>query len=140
MLEERIDDRALMRLIKKWLKAGVLDTDGKVIHPVTGTPQGGIVSPILANVYLHYALDLWFHEVVKKRCRGEACLIRYADDFVCAFQYQEDAERFYNELGQTTGKVWAGALGGKDAGHPVSSTPTVGQVPFRLPGLRVLLG
>ena len=77
-----------LRLIKKWLKAGVLDTDGQVIHPATGTPQGGIVSPILANVYLHYVLDLWFHKVVKKYCRGEACLIRYADDFVCAFQYR----------------------------------------------------
>jgi len=104
MLEQRIDDRALVRLIKKWLKAGILDTDGKVIHPVTGTPQGGIISPILANVYLHYALDLWFHKIVKKHCRGEACLIRYADDFVCAFQHQTDAERFYSELGERLGK------------------------------------
>lgn len=104
MLEERIDDRPLLRLIKKWLKAGILDTDGKVIHPATGTPQGGIVSPILANVYLHYVLDLWFHKVVKKHCRGEACLIRYADDFVCAFQYREDAERFYRALGKRLGK------------------------------------
>ncbi len=100
MLEKRIDDRALMRLIKKWLKAGILDTDGQVIHPVTGTPQGGIVSPILANVYLHYVLDLWFHKNVKKHCRGEACLIRYADDFVCAFQYQREAQHFYRELGK----------------------------------------
>jgi group II intron reverse transcriptase/maturase len=98
MLAERIDDRALLRLIKKWLKAGVLETDGQVIHPATGTPQGGIISPILANVYLHYVLDLWFQEVVKKYCRGEACLIRYADDFVCAFEYEDDAERFYRAL------------------------------------------
>jgi RNA-directed DNA polymerase len=104
MLEERIDDRAFVRLIKKWLKAGVLDTDGMVIHPATGTPQGGIVSPILANVYLHYALDMWFHKVVKPRCRGEACLIRFADDLVAAFEYQADAERFYSELGQRLGK------------------------------------
>lgn len=104
MLEERIDDRALIRLIKKWLKAGVLDTDGQVIHPVTGTPQGGIVSPVLSNIYLHYALDLWFHKVIKKQCRGEACLIRFADDFVSAFQYQQDAERFYNLLGGRLGK------------------------------------
>ena len=104
MLEERIDDRALIRLIKKWLKAGVLDTDGQVIHPVTGTPQGGIVSPVLSNIYLHYALDLWFHRVIKKQCRGEACLIRFADDFVSAFQYQEDAERFYKMLGERLGK------------------------------------
>ena len=104
MLEERIDDRALIRLIKKWLKAGVLDTDGQVIHPVTGTPQGGIVSPVLSNIYLHYALDLWFHKVIKKQRRGEACLIRFADDFVSAFQYQEDAERFYKMLGERLGK------------------------------------
>jgi RNA-directed DNA polymerase len=80
MLEERIEDGASLRLIKKWLKARVLDTDGQVLHPATGTPQGGSISPILANVYLHYALDLWFHKVVKPHCRGEACLIHYADD------------------------------------------------------------
>jgi group II intron reverse transcriptase/maturase len=85
LLSLRIADRSLLWLIKKWLKAGVLDTDGKVIHPATGSPQGGIVSPILANVYLHYALDLWFQEVVKAHCRGEAFLIRYADDFVSGF-------------------------------------------------------
>ena len=85
MLSLRIADKQLLRLIKKWLKAWVLDTDGKVIHPAAGTPQGGIISPMLANVYLHYSLDLWFQEVVKAHCRGEACLIRYADDFVCAF-------------------------------------------------------
>jgi RNA-directed DNA polymerase len=104
MLEERLEDGALLRLIRKWLKAGVLDTDGQVLHPVTGTPQGGVISPILANVYLHYALDLWFQKVVKPRCRGEACLIRYAGDFVAAFQYQEEAERFYQELGSRLGK------------------------------------
>ncbi len=104
MLKERIDDGPFLRLITKWLKAGILEPDGEVIHPVTGTPQGGIVSPILANVYLHYVLDLWFQKVVKKHCRGEACLIRYADDFVCGFQYQKDAERFYNAMGKRLGK------------------------------------
>lgn len=104
MLEERIDDKQLIRLIQKWLKAGVLDTDGQVLHPTTGTPQGGVISPILANVYLHYALDVWFHKVVRPNCKGEACLIRYADDFVAAFEYQEEAERFYNALGQRLGK------------------------------------
>jgi len=100
MLEERIDDQPFLRLIKKWVRAGILEPDGEVIHPVTGTPQGGVVSPVLANVYLHYVLDLWFHRVDRKHCRGEACLIRYADDFVCAFQYEEDAERFYRALGK----------------------------------------
>ena len=98
MLAERIDDQAILRLIKKWLKAGVLDTDGKVLRPEGGTPQGGIISPILANVYLHYALDLWFEKVFQHSCKGGAFLIRYADDFVCGFGREEDAQRFYGEL------------------------------------------
>jgi group II intron reverse transcriptase/maturase len=100
MLAERVDDKSFLWLIGKWLKAGVLDTDGKVLHPVTGTPQGGIVSPILANIYLHFALDLWFQKVVLPHCSGEACLIRYADDFVCAFEKEEDARRFHEALGE----------------------------------------
>jgi len=104
MLSLRIDDRAFLQLIRKWLKAGILETDGKVIDPDTGTPQGGIVSPILANVYLHYALDLWFEKVVKKHIQGKAFICRYADDFVCAFQLQNDAERFYRLLPKRLGK------------------------------------
>ncbi len=98
MLGERVNDRAFLRLIKKWLKAGILHKDGQVVHPVTGTPQGGIISPILANIYLHYALDIWFEKVVKPKCKGEAYMCRYADDFACAFRYKEDAEKFYNAL------------------------------------------
>jgi Retron-type reverse transcriptase len=98
MLAERIDDQAILRLLKKWLKAGVLDTDGKVLKPEGGTPQGGVISPILANVYLHYALDLWFEKVFQRSCQGEAFLIRYADDFVCGFAREADAQRFYGEL------------------------------------------
>lgn len=98
MLRRRIQDEAFIGLIRKWLKAGVLEPEGEVIHPVTGSPQGGIVSPILANVYLHYALDLWFEHVVKPHCKGKALLCRYCDDFVCAFQYREDAEAFYRVL------------------------------------------
>ena len=98
MLSQRIDDRAFLGLVRKWLKAGILETDGKIIHPDTGTPQGGVVSPVLANVYLHYALDRWFEKVVRPRCGGEALMSRYADDFVCAFRFREDAERFYREL------------------------------------------
>ena len=104
MLQRRVDDKPFLRLIKKWLTAGILDTGGQVLHPVTGTPQGGIISPILANIYLHYVLDEWFEDVVKRYCRGEAYLVRYADDFVCAFQYQDDAERFYRVLGKRLGK------------------------------------
>jgi RNA-directed DNA polymerase len=98
MLSERIDDRPFLGLIRKWLKAGILETDGEVIHPETGSPQGGVVSPALANVYLHYALDLWFERRVKPNCHGEAMISRYADDFVCAFRFQRDAERFYRAL------------------------------------------
>ena len=104
MLEQRINDRAFLNLIRKWLKAGVLDTDGKIIHPATGVPQGGIISPILSNIYLHYALDLWMEKVVKPRCEGEAYLCRYADDFICAFRYKADADRFYEALGGRLGK------------------------------------
>jgi len=104
MLEQRIDDRAFIGLIRKWLKAGVLTPEGQVEHPVTGTQQGGIVSPVLANIYLHYVLDLWFEKVVKPRCEGEAYLCRYADDFVAAFRYQKDAERFYEALGRRLNK------------------------------------
>jgi RNA-directed DNA polymerase len=104
MLNERIDDAAFVNLIRKWLKAGILDTDGMIIEPCSGTPQGGIVSPVLANVYLHFALDLCFEKRVKARCKGEALLIRYADDFVCAFQYKEDAIKFFKDLPNRLGK------------------------------------
>ncbi|MBU1086769.1 MAG: hypothetical protein KKD05_04545 [Candidatus Omnitrophica bacterium] len=98
MLEQRINDRRFLGLIRKWLKVGILEEDGRVIHPLTGTPQGGIVSAVLANIYLHYALDLWFVKVVKPRCRGEVRIMRYADDFICSFQFQSDTQRFYDVL------------------------------------------
>lgn len=87
MLEERVEDRALIGLIKKWLKAGVLEEDGRIEHPATGSPQGGVVSPVLANIYLHYVLDLWFEKRVKRASQGEAVLYRYADD--CAPRRRE---------------------------------------------------
>lgn len=104
MLAERIEDGAFLRLIGKWLKAGILEEDGKVVHPATGTPQGGIVSPVLANIYLHYVLDLWFERRVKKQSQGDVFMIRYADDFVCAFQYRADAVRLERELSARLGK------------------------------------
>jgi len=97
MLEERIDDEAFTRLIMKWLKAGILETDGKVLHPVTGTPQGGVVSPVLANIYLHNALDLWFERIKLQLCR-KAFLIRYADDFLCGFERETEARWFIGKL------------------------------------------
>jgi len=98
MLELRVDDKPFLRLIKKWLNAGVLNTDGRVLHSLSGTPQGGIISPLLANVYLHYVLDLWFEKVVKPRCGSRANLIRYADDSVCVFEREEDANWFRKAL------------------------------------------
>jgi RNA-directed DNA polymerase len=104
MLEQRINDRAFLGLIRKWLKAGILEEDGRVVYPVTGTPQGGVVSAVLANIYLHYALDLWFEKVVKPRCNGDVMLMRFADDFVCCFQYREDERRLFKVLGKRLGK------------------------------------
>ena len=98
MLEQRINDRAFLRLVNKWLKAGILEEDGKILHPIVGTPQGGVISAILANIYLHYALDLWFEKVVKRHCQGMVYFCRFADDFVCLFEYKTDAERFYRTL------------------------------------------
>jgi len=91
MLKLKINDGALIRLIIKWLKAGILEPDGTVIHPATGAPQGGIISPILANIYLHYVLDLWFEKEIKPRCKGDVKYVRYADDTVMAFQLKTDA-------------------------------------------------
>ena len=98
MLAQRIADGALLNLIGKWLRAGILEEDGKVIHPQSGTPQGGVISPVLANIYLHYALDLWFERVVRPKQRGRCRLIRYADDFVACFEYRHEAEAFETAL------------------------------------------
>jgi len=140
MLKERIEDGAFRRLIQKWLAVGVLDTDGQVLHPATGTPQGGIVSPILANVYLHYALDLWFEKVVKRECRGEACLIRYADDFVCAFEHQAEAERFYAMLGERLNKFGLSLSGEKTRVIEFSSRAPLGKSSFDFLGFEFRWG
>jgi RNA-directed DNA polymerase len=103
MLKERIDDGAFFSTYPKMVKSRNIK-DGGVINPITGCPQGGIISPVIANIYLHYALDLWFERVVSKNCRGQAFLIRYADDYVCAFQYEDEARRFYNSMGKRLGK------------------------------------
>jgi RNA-directed DNA polymerase len=94
MLEQRIADGAFRNLIGKWLRAGILEEDGRVVHPQTGTPQGGIVSPVLANIYLHFVLDLWFEKEVRPKQRGRCRLFRYADDFVVGFEYRHEAEAF----------------------------------------------
>jgi RNA-directed DNA polymerase len=98
MLEQRISDGAFLNLIRKWLRAGILEEDGQVIHPQTGTPQGGVISPVLANLYLHYVLDLWFERVVRPQQQGRCRMIRYADDFVACFEYRHEAAAFEKAL------------------------------------------
>ena len=96
-VEHRVGDPRIMSLIKRWLKAGILE-DGEIHANEKGTPQGGSISVLLSNIYLHYVLDLWFERVVKPRLRGEACLVSYIDDFVLCFQYREDALRVQDVL------------------------------------------
>jgi group II intron reverse transcriptase/maturase len=102
-LAHRIADKRIQRMVKRFLRAGVSE-DGSVTISEEGTPQGGVISPLLANVYLHYALDLWFEKVYRKSCTGYARLVRYADDFVVCFQYKLDAQRFREELVSRLGK------------------------------------
>ena len=93
----RITDRKFLQLVHRFLKAGVME-DGAVNASEEGTPQGGLASPVLANIYLHYVLDMWFEHVFRKECRGKASLIRYADDFVGCFENQADASAFMRAL------------------------------------------
>jgi group II intron reverse transcriptase/maturase len=104
MLAERIADGAFLNLIRKWLRAGIMEEDGKVIHPQTGTPQGGIISPVLANIYLHYVVDLWFERVIRPRQQGRCRMIRYADDFVACFERRHEAEAFEKALPERLAK------------------------------------
>ena len=96
-VEHRVGDPRILNLVQRWLKAGVME-NGQLIPSEEGTPQGGSISVLLSNVYLHYVLDLWFEKVVKPRMRGECYLIRYLDDFVVCFQYRSDAKRFEEGL------------------------------------------
>ena len=102
-LEVRIADPNILRLVGRFLRAGVME-DGKYHQIDKGTPQGGILSPLLANIYLHYCLDLWFEKKIKRELKGHARLIRYADDFVVCFQKAEEAEVFGRILRQRLGK------------------------------------
>lgn len=99
----RIKDVNLKRLISRMLKAGIIEAGIKHNTP-QGTPQGGVVSPILANTYLHYTIDLWFEKIVRKYSKGKAYMVRYADDSVFCFQYEEDVENFYKALIARLGK------------------------------------
>ena len=97
-LQHRIADRGLLRVIGKVLNAGVLQEDGSIVRSKRGAPQGGPLSPLLANIYLHYVLDLWFPWHCRRVCRGRARMVRYADDFVMCFEHREDAERIAHDL------------------------------------------
>jgi group II intron reverse transcriptase/maturase len=102
-LGHRIADKRVLRYVMRFLKAGIME-DGVVSASDKGTPQGGLISPILANIYLHYSLDLWFVGVFQKSCCGRSCIIRYADDFVVCFQREVDATRFRHELDERLAK------------------------------------
>lgn len=102
-VEHRIADRRIVRLIQKWLRAGVLE-DGVRIRSEVGTVQGGSISPLLANIYLHYVFDLWIDQWRKKQMRGDVIVVRFADDFVVGFQHRDEAERFPVELRERFGK------------------------------------
>lgn len=102
-LDKRVRDGVIRRVIGKWLNAGVME-NGQLYHPETGSPQGGVVSPILSNIYLHEVLDLWFVREVRPRMRGRAELVRYADDFVILFELRSDAERVMEYLPKRLGR------------------------------------
>ena len=141
LLRHRVRDGVLTRLIGKWLRAGVLEA-GAVTYPHAGSPQGGVISPMLSNIFLHYVLDEWVEQVVKPRLRGKTFLIRYADDFVMGFTREQDARRVLTVLPQRLGKYGLGihpektrliafqepakAAGGNDAGSgPPAGTFTL---------------
>lgn len=103
ILDLRIQDRSLRTFIDRWIKAGVLEDD-VVTTPESGTPQGGVISPVLSNIYLHEVLDKWFEETVKTRLDGEALLVRYCDDFVIVCERKQDAERIFRVLPKRFGR------------------------------------
>ena len=102
-IEHRVADRRILRLIQKWLKAGVSE-DGQRSETKVGTPQGAVISPLLANVYLHYAFDLWVEVWRKKVAKGDVIVVRYADDLVLGFQHRAEAERFLREFRERLAK------------------------------------
>jgi RNA-directed DNA polymerase len=102
-LDRRVTDGVIRRMIDKWLKAGVLE-DGTLYHPTEGTPQGGVVSCVLANIFLHHVLDEWFEHEVRPRLKGNGILVRYADDGILAFEFLDDAKRVLTALGKRLGR------------------------------------
>ena len=148
-LKRRIRDGVLLRLIGKWLNAGVLE-DGCLTHPEKGSPQGGVVSPILSNIFLHYVLDEWFEREVQPRLKGRSFLIRYADDFVMGFSCEEDARRVmdvlpkrFEKYGLTIHPEKTRLVPFERPGGDPEGTTSEGREPpgtFRPAGLHALLG
>jgi RNA-directed DNA polymerase len=138
-LQRRVRDGVLLRLIGKWLHAGVLE-EGTLTIPDEGTPQGGVISPLLANIYLHYVLDVWFKEEVQPRLRGRAFLIRYADDFVMGFACEEDARRVLEVLPKRFGKFGLTLHPNKTRLVPFPKPSSGNQEPNSRPGTFDLLG
>jgi group II intron reverse transcriptase/maturase len=140
-LRLRVRDGVLLRLIDKWLKAGVME-DGSVSYPDSGSPQGGVISPLISNVFLHYVLDLWFEQDVKPRLRRHAYLIRYADDLVIGFRDHHDAQRVMDVLPRRLGKYGLTVHPTKTKLVPFCPPPMAGQKehPATRPGTFDLLG
>jgi group II intron reverse transcriptase/maturase len=103
IIKQRINDGGIIRLIGKWLNAGVLE-EGLITYPDKGTPQGGVISPLISNIYLHHVLDDWFVKEVKPRMRGRCFLIRYADDFIIGCEFEGDARRILEVLRKRFGR------------------------------------
>jgi hypothetical protein len=143
LLRQRVRDGVLLRLLDKWLKAGVLE-GGVLSHPDQGTPQGGVISPLLANVYLHYVLDVWFEQEVKPRLKGRAFLVRYADDFVMGFACEQDARRVLAVLPKRFGKYGLQIHPAKTRlvpfRRPSGQPPSPGRQPEPQPGSFDFLG
>jgi retron-type reverse transcriptase len=144
-LDRRVTDGVIRRMIDKWLKAGVLEY-GLLQRTTEGTPQGGVVSPLLANIYLHHVLDEWFERDVRVRLRGNSILVRYADDSVMAFETLDDAKRVMDVLGKRLARYGSRSTRAKrssstfafiDRGPPPSG---YGQRHVRLPRLFPYLG
>lgn len=124
ILQKRVRDGVVLRLIGKWLNAGVLE-EGCVMHPETGTPQGGVISPILANLYLHEVLDTWFAEEMKPRLVGKASMVRYADDaalYVCARRRRQTRTR---SAAIALRQVWSDASSDEDASCRISTAGSI---------------
>ena len=145
-LEHRIADRRIIRLIQKWLKAGVLE-DGIVTVDDRGTGQGSVISPMLANIYLHYALDLWAARWRRREATGNMIIVRYADDFIIGFQHENDARRFLDEMRERLGEVCAVTASREDPADRVRTfcggTPRAARARqagnLQLPGLHLHL-